>query len=109
MNEKPTVIATFDKCPNCGSTERLAESLAKEVKERGLMRQELENYVHILDGVIQDPQRASMLPIGSSMPAFTAHMDICRNCGAYYSVKILGGRAVKMPGPPPRGPRFSPS
>ena len=91
-NNQPTILV-FEKCPSCGSKRALVRGMAKEVKDRGITRPEWDGCVAVLQGVVQDPDRAASLPVGIELPAFNAYMDLCTECGAYYATKIEIGRA----------------
>lgn len=107
----PTVLEF--NCPACGSPDRLGQRLAQKVKDRGLMRPELGYYAWQVEGVVRDPTKELVVPIGSKLPAFRIFVDACLQCGCLYAAKVEIGEVVKglMPtikGPPP-GSLFSPS
>ena len=75
----------FDQCPTCGSKERFFESLANELKERGLAG---DNFVAGFNspqqGVVID--KKFKVPIGSELPGFGIIIDICTECGTVYAI-----------------------
>jgi len=84
---------TFSKCPNCGSTRRIAnEVLEGEKKKKGLnpklMATLLQHQV-----IIADPTRTWL-----SAPAISSSFDACADCGTVYCVVAILGTA--MPGDP---------
>ena len=101
-DKQPTIII-FDKCPNCGSTERLSVSLAEELKSKGLVDKDYIPHVLILRTIIGGEMVArGKIPIGSSLPAVSVFFDVCMNkdCGTFYPVRIEIARATILPGMP---------
>jgi len=105
IGERPQLVQKIDKCPVCGSTERYAESMANEVKDRGLMDLQFEFYYESVMKVIEQPDKAARIPIGSMQPIMFIHEDIClgwpnKPCGNRYAVKLERGEVMKLdPGP----------
>ena len=83
--------ATFILCPNCGSNERFLESLAQELKDRGLADREWSFSFDARQGVVVDQERARQgrIPIGSELPGFAIRTDICMKCGTIYAVELI--------------------
>ena len=102
----------FAKCPACGGTEFLSETLGEGVKKCGLMRPEMECYYEIKQGVVKDDTRVVNMPIGSSLPGYTVYLDICLACGNLCVRKIEYTKAklrlqnpipgIQIPGIPKR-------
>jgi len=97
----------FKSCPACGSTNRFFESMANELKDRGVVRKEWAFYLDIKQGVVMDKVKEQRLIIGSQVPAYTYATDICMDCGCVYAMFIERSNATKsiepatnMPGPP---------
>ena len=92
MAKKPIManVKDFDSCPNCGSTNRFAESLYKKQVAKGLV-QEKERYgIHEYEGPIVDMnmlQQGRVL-IGTKIPCIKVTLDVCKNCGTLYAVRI---------------------
>jgi len=78
----------FKKCPACGSENRFFESLAKELKERGIARKEWNFALDSKQGVVTDPQMVAGVPIGSELPGWSFETDICSECGTVYATKL---------------------
>lgn len=97
------VIATFDKCPHCKGTRRMMETLGNELKEKGLLRKELNVGLAEVGGPIFDPERASKLVVGGTVPGMFALQDICLDCGRPYTVRIER-KQVKLGLIPPKTP-----
>lgn len=93
MGEQPKV--TLYNCPVCNKDNRLGKKLSDEVKERGLMREELNYYLYQFDAVVKDPLKEAKLPIGGKLPAFRIFLDMCLDCGCYYVAKLELSEAVK--------------
>ena len=101
--EEFEVVAEFDHCPVCGSTERFVESLANKVKEKGLMREEYNFYFQYIKVPVVDPMMQHLVPVGGSVQAMVIGTDICSNCGCVYAVKLMKGSAQKRMPPVPPG------
>ena len=107
-DEKQPIEKIFDKCPNCGSTNQFVGSLAKEVKKRGLIPENVSFYAEIAGGTVIDPKALQRLPIGSSFPAYQICKDVCTDCGTIYAAKLVLMVATKTIQPIQRaGPGIS--
>jgi uncharacterized Zn finger protein len=71
----------FTNCPCCGSTERLAEIIANQEKEKGKISKTAHGAVIVQKSVIADPNRLAL-----SAPVLVTFLDICANCGTVYCV-----------------------
>jgi len=85
----------FNSCPACGSTERFLESLANELKERGIARKEWNITFDHREGAVVDPAKEAAIPIGSEVPIYVIDTDICLNCGCVYAIRLGRGMARK--------------
>ncbi len=85
---KPEIIARFAKCPDCGSTDWMMKRLGKELKEQGLIGENMEVGVFEVGGPIIDPAKVSQMLSVSTRPAMYALRDICIGCGRLITVKI---------------------
>ncbi len=94
----------FDQCPNCGSTDRFLEQLGKEIKERGLAREEWGMFLDVKQGIVIDQAKEAAIPIGSSLPGFDYKTDICMDCGSIYAVSIARIEVKKSIAPNPQIP-----
>lgn len=88
----------FPKCPCCGSEERFLEDMGKELKERGLAREEWDSHLDVRRGVVVDQQKEATIPIGSEVPTFGIVTDICLKCGCIYAT-VLVRQNTKKPAP----------
>ena len=88
----------FMHCPNCHSTQRFFEQLGKELVESGHARPNFKMCMDARQGVAADPTIQAIL-IGSIVPGFLIHTDICISCGAIYATLIarLEGKTVIVP------------
>ena len=107
-NNKQQIIAEFDCCPQCGSTRRLAEEVAEEQREKGMMGKGLKYGLHQLGGPILDPRRVNKMLVGTKVPTATALLDVCLDCGNVYAVRLERGEVplkgiIAQPGQPPPG------
>mgnify|MGYP001614672085 CR=1 FL=1 len=71
----------FSSCPNCGSTEKLADLLMKEQIKQGKVRPEVKGALIIYQLPITDPTKQSF-----SFPVLTAVVDVCVKCGTLYCI-----------------------
>ena len=85
-DQKPKILRRFSKCPYCGSTDFMMAGLGKEMKEEGLLNEELEVGLVEIGGPIADPTR-QMLTAVIRMGRY-ALRDICMGCGRDVTVKI---------------------
>jgi hypothetical protein len=112
VDEKSRFPMTFDKCPSCGSTKRVAGMIGDEEKAKGRIRKEGLAVAFIQQVVINDPTITVL-----SAPALMTYYDICADCGDVYCVMAQIGKAQSKPmNMPPLGnrqerrhPPFSPS
>lgn len=101
------LVNQFDQCPVCGSTNRFYESLAKEVKDRGLTSPDFTAYFNVAQLVVMDRTKDKSIPIGSELPVGIAFVDICQDCGTIYAVRLQRDTVKKhlaipnIPMPPP--------
>ena len=96
------LVANFDQCPVCGSTKRFGESLANEIRERGLASEDFRFYVTIHQGAVVDKSKERSIPIGSEFPVLIACTDICLDCGTLYAVQLQRDTVKKTLVVPPR-------
>ena len=96
----------FEKCPYCGSSEKVIGSVIGELIANGRAGEDTVSGV-ALQLVIADPRRAML-----ATPVMTVMEDICAKCGARYTVRIdvqerpitaqmKGGPKGGLPGMPP--------
>ena len=108
---------TFERCPNCGGTRRLAQSILEQEKEKGkILGEEVKAAIFTPPPtIITDPRAISL-----SSPAIVTHYDVCIEkvgdglCGTLYCVRADLGRATVGQAPkgfpsgfPPGDPRLS--
>ena len=103
QDNKPRLVVE-NKCPVCGSTDRLCGPLAQEMKDKGWMRPEFNYYPQIWQAAVYDQTSLHKIPIGSTVPAYHVYVGICmgypnKPCGCIYAVKIQKSRGVYT-GPP---------
>ena len=55
----------FKCCPICGSTERFFETLANELKEKGLASKEFNFCFDARNGPVLDKTKEASIPVGS--------------------------------------------
>lgn len=78
----------FDKCPSCGSKERFFEDIVRELRQRGLARENWNFYLDMKQGIVSDPIKEASILIGAEIPAYSFATDICSDCGCIYVVKL---------------------
>ena len=111
-DNKPEIMAEFDRCPVCGSTRRFAEEVAKEQVEKGAMEPGLKYGLQQVGGPILDPRKASQMLVGARVPAVFALLDVClgfpdKPCGCVYAVRLERGEAA-LQGIQRQSPGFMP-
>jgi hypothetical protein len=80
---------TFDKCPNCKSTNQVAGSLCKQEQEKGKLNKGEYIPLYGFQAVIANPNKQSKIILArSTVPVVTAVFDICADCGTFYAVKV---------------------
>ena len=79
----------FPKCPNCGSSRRLAGEATAYMRSKGWVLDDYNYYTHIIKGIPTDQRVMNKIPLGSSIPAIWAGMDICLDCGTVWAVKVV--------------------
>lgn len=101
------IVAEFDRCPACGSTRRLAGSVAEEQIEKGQMGTGWKYGLYRMGGPILDPKKVNQLLVGTRIPTVTALLDVCLDCGTVYAVRLerdeTSLRAVMSQPPPQQG------
>ena len=123
-------VIEFKNWPACGSAgPTFVESLANEVKARGMMRPEYNFYAQIFPvgvkyGVVRDahPAQEAKVMIGSTFPVYRILTDVClgtpeKPCGCIFARKVIRTDAKKTlnmetgagyPGTPNRADRRHP-
>ncbi len=93
----------FTKCPKCGGENFLAKAAQDEVIERGIMPKDYGFYLGLFDGIPADQKKLSTLPIGSTLPAVAAGIDVCLDCGTVFARFVEQGVAtIRVTKVPPR-------
>jgi hypothetical protein len=91
MSNDKRIIAEFDRCPNCGSSEKLMESIADEQRKKGLIGKDVKYGLHELGGPVLDGRMVGKLLIGSKVPEAYCLLDCCLACGTIYATRITRG------------------
>jgi hypothetical protein len=82
------LVNQFDQCPNCGSTTKFCASLAKEMVDRKLAKDDFTMYLGVYRAPVIDQRTEPKIPIGSEVPVLIAFTDICQDCGTIYAVRL---------------------
>lgn len=90
----------FNQCPNCGSSNRLLESLAEELKDKGYARKHWKLGLDFRQGAVVDQSKEATIPIGGKVPSYQITTDVCVDCGTVYAVDIKTGEVTKSLAPP---------
>lgn len=89
----------FTKCPVCGSTERLAETLVKQEQENSKIGKDAKPFLFQEQTLIMDPRKVVL-----SFPVALSFYDVCLNCGTVYCVHAELARGTpQMKQAPPGG------
>ena len=99
------IIAEFDACPVCGSTDRFAGGVAEKQREKGLVGKGLKFGIYQMAGPIIDPNKITQVLVGTKVPTVSALLDVCMKCGCLYAVRLERGEATLRGtlAPPPPG------
>ena len=97
------LIARYEKCPWCGSTDRMMGRLGKEMKEKGLLEEGMDVGLVEIGGPIIDPDKIGQTLAVSTRPGMYALRDICIGCGREITVKIEKKITVLGINPPQGG------
>lgn len=97
MNNKPEVIE-YNKCPVCGSEEKLIASLAKQEMDKGINPGSVPHYLHAWPFVMRNPRQPII--IGAKAPAGSVFVDVCKGCGIIRAVRVEIGEAMALNRPP---------
>ena len=87
----------FDKCPNCGSTERLIENEVNEEIKKGRMSKKSKAYSQRTSTLIFNTDDQKLLVISKRAPAIFGLFDVCAECGVLYCVEMHKEEAVIEP------------
>lgn len=102
MMEELQFPLNFDHCPNCGSTKRLAETVAKQEKEKGKISEDTHVVMVSYQTLVADPRKMIL-----TVPIISTFVDICADCGTLYCVHAeLGMASPSMPYPKSGVPPF---
>lgn len=100
QDEKPKFPVTFDKCPVCGSTERITDSVKAEEVAKGKLAPDAELVVLGLPVPITDQHHVYS---SITIPMLMCLSTICAKCGAVYCVSASrqDGQPKFQPSTPP--------
>ncbi len=74
----------FDKCPICGSPDRLAGDAAKGAIKRGFFEKDAEVAMIEMRKAMIDVRKLQAVLSGSTLPQARCAIDMCTNCGNIY-------------------------
>lgn len=97
MNNKPEVLEYPQKCPVCGSEEKLVALLATKEMDKGINPDAVPHYLYTWPFVMRTNRP---IIIGSKSPAGNIFVDVCKGCGIIRAVRIEIGEAMALAGPP---------
>lgn len=98
MAEELKFPLEFKECPNCGSTKKVAGTIAEQEKKKGKISKEAQACIQQVTCIITDPR---MVPLQA--PVILIFLDICADCGTVYCIRAQLGVATPKP-PPGKGP-----
>lgn len=99
MPEELKFPLNYTKCPVCGSTKRVAETLVKQEQEKGKIRPGVNTFLFMQQTLVMDPSKILV-----SVPVLLTFYDVCLDCGTVYCVHAeLGQGTPQMKQPPPGG------
>lgn len=91
----------FKECPVCKGTNLLCAEMTARAKLAGLGNDNFEFYLANYKGVVADPARMAIVPIGTEMPAINVNVDVCQDCGCIFATQITKGYGKKTLAPLP--------
>lgn len=107
MEQKKELIfpMKFDKCPVCGSTERIAEMEGNSLKAAGRMKKDAKVVMYTIQTPIVDATRILHSAIA---PILISFYDECSKCGNFYCTEVnkvmaqvdVQPQKINMPPPP---------
>jgi len=98
MEEELKFPLEFKTCPNCGSTRRVAGTIAEQEREKGKISKEVQACIKQVTCIIADPRMVTL-----QAPAIIAFVDICADCGTMYCIRAQLGTATPS-SPSGKGP-----
>ena len=107
MEEKQEFPKTFDKCPVCGSTRRLAGMIGEQEKAKHKLMANTPVFLNQLQTIVADQAIPS-----STVPVLITSLDVCADCGTLYCIRADVGTATVQAKPsilgrqPPQKPPF---
>lgn len=81
MEKKGPEPVKFDKCPNCGVKERIANEILKKQIAVGNMPKTSQAYIYTHQSII-----AGQVGTWISAPVIISYFDICTGCGTVYCI-----------------------
>ena len=99
--EKPDPI-TFDKCPACGSTRRIAGMEIQSQIDKGRANPNTQAWLFNHQSMIADMSRTHL-----QVPIILSFYDVCVDCGTVYCIRVEKGMATPKVNMPQQGPGFS--
>jgi len=85
---RPEIVAEFQRCHACGSTNGFATTVANQEREKGLIRDSLECALDQMGGLIIDRVKTKEDNADRPVPCIRALVDVCLNCGNIYAVRL---------------------
>jgi len=93
---------TFDQCPNCSSTRRIANEVIQEQKDAGKAGENTQAWLFSHQSMIADMSRTHL-----QVPVVMTYYDVCMDCGTTYCIRVEKAMGVPgMKGMPKQGPGF---
>ena len=74
-------LKTFDKCPSCGSTNKIAQGIIDDLKKEGKIRSQMGGAAMVTMVILMDPAVGTL-----RVTQLTTMYDICAECGALYCI-----------------------
>jgi len=92
--QKEEIVAEFNCCPVCHSERGFAQMLADEAREKGYMRKDSEFFAQVINNIVVDSAVERIMPVGGGfIPAMSACLEVCLDCGNVYAKKLVRGVA----------------
>ena len=84
----------FNKCPACGSTNRIAEIETQSEIEKGNLPQNARIPMMASQARLFDPQDNRILLARREIPVLMCFIDVCADCGCVCAVEVHKAKGV---------------
>lgn len=87
----------FNKCPNCGSENKIVGNIVEEEIEAMRLKKGYEIPLLTIQAPIFDPNNQLLLLAKREVPVVICLLDACADCGTLYVTKVARGKGSLQP------------